>query len=512
MSYANESFFVNLCLVFWRWLIRACRDSAVGRGIDRFCGWLGDKWSRSAIVRFFYDEGSLSRSWDDSRVCRLLEWALNLPLRLLRWIYRLLQRPLEGSFFAGLAFEVGSEAAVAAAWLIALVISIPNEYWNNAYSLLMGVFVLMLVYLSGMNTTKGTMSLRAVGPGAVFFAAATVLSVPLARYFAMSARYLPYYVSCMLIVVALVNACREGKQLLRLGGGLALGTLVAGGYGVYQSVVIGVGVNASFTDVTVNADMPGRVYSFYENPNALAMLLLMTLPVIVALFFSSRHWWMRLAAAGVFCVGAVCIVMTYGRASWIGLAVAAVVYVFLWKRRLLPLFVVAGIAAIPLLPDSVINRILSITNLQDTSTSSRFDLWAAGLRVIEQEPVTGVGLGADAVRQAVRSSQLYQGRASFVHCHNTFLQIWAEMGLLGLVPFFGAILGTMKAAARAVHTSSDLAARHIAIGGISAILGSMVCGLADYLWTYPRVMFVFWFVFGLTLAAIKVCKMEQDHV
>ena len=46
----------------------------------------------------------------------------------------------------------------------------------------------------------------------------------------------------------------------------------------------------------------------------------------------------------------------------------------------------------------------------------------------------------------------------------------------------------------------------------AAILGAMVCGLADYLWTYPRIMFLFWFVFGLTLAAIKVCKTELERV
>ena len=123
-----------------------------------------------------------------------------------------------------------------------------------------------------------------------------------------------------------------------------------------------------------------------------------------------------------------------------------------------------------------------------------------------------MGLGADAVRRMVKLTQLYQGRASFVHCHNVYLQIWAEMGLLGLVSFLGAMLGMMKSAARAVRRSPNTPARHMAIGGTAAILGAMVCGLADYLWTYPRIMFLFWFVFGLTLAAIKVCKTELDRV
>ena len=148
-------------------------------------------------------------------------------------------------------------------------------------------------------------------------------------------------------------------------------------------------------------------------------------------------------------------------------------------------------------------------NLNDTSTSSRFPQYEAIFRLLCNEPVTGAGLGADAVRQAVRMQSLYQGTAPFVHAHNTLLQIWAENGLVGMLSFLGSVIWTVKGTARSIKTCSDNAARHMAIGGTAALLGAMVNGLADYLWTYPRIMFVFWFVFGLTLAAIKVCKAES---
>ena len=38
-----------------------------------------------------------------------------------------------------------------------------------------------------------------------------------------------------------------------------------------------------------------------------------------------------------------------------------------------------------------------------------------------------------------------------------------------------------------------------------AACGILVDCLADYLWNYPRVMCIFWFVFALTIAGIKVC-------
>ena len=42
------------------------------------------------------------------------------------------------------------------------------------------------------------------------------------------------------------------------------------------------------------------------------------------------------------------------------------------------------------------------------------------------------------------------------------------------------------------------------------LLHTRRCGLADYLWNYPRVMCIFWFVFALTIAGIKVCRRETE--
>ena len=508
MSYLESSFLWHLLTRFWAWLSGTYQASALSRILGRFYRWLGDKWERSFFVHLFYDEGRISVSWPDSLLCRGADWVLNLPMRLLQAIYKLLRRPFDDSFFATLAFEIGKEAFLAAGWFMALILCIPYQYWNNGYSVLLFAFVLVLIFLGGMNDRAVRLSVRDFGPYLLFFFFAAVVSVPLSDYPDLSGRYLVYYFACFLVVLTLVNAVRNSAQLLRLAGGFALGLFVSSLYGLYQWLVIGVEVNPTFVDTNVNADMPGRVYSYFENPNAFGELLMLGLPIVVALIFVSRRWYWKAAACVVFCAGAVCIGVTYSRASWVGLAVAAFIYVFLWNRKLIPLGIAACIVAVPLLPDSIFNRILTITNTKDTSISSRIPQYEAVINLLQHQPITGAGLGADAVRQSVRLQAFYQGTSPFVHAHNTLLQIWAETGLLGVGSFVASVLWTMKSSARAVKHTSDQAARHLAIGGISAILGAMVCGLADYLWTYPRIMFVFWFVFGLTLAAIKVCRQE----
>ena len=178
----------------------------------------------------------------------------------------------------------------------------------------------------------------------------------------------------------------------------------------------------------------------------------------------------------------------------LGLALAAVVFVILWNSKLIPLGIVVALLGLALLPDTVFHRILTIFNTSDTSTSSRFPLYRAAAAFLQQRPVLGAGLGADAVRQSISDLNLFHGKDHFVHCHNIYLQVWCETGLVGLISFVGGILWTVKQGAKAVfHKQCDLVVRMAVIGGVSALLGGLLCGMADYLWNYPRVMLIFWF-------------------
>ena len=92
-------------------------------------------------------------------------------------------------------------------------------------------------------------------------------------------------------------------------------------------------------DLKVNAGMPGRVFSIFDNPNTFAQVLLLLLPLVLALFLTAKHWQWKAICAGIFCVGGMAMAMTYSRASWVGLAVAMAVFVFLWKPKLIPAFI-----------------------------------------------------------------------------------------------------------------------------------------------------------------------------
>lgn len=506
MTLLRESLLCRLCLLLWG----AWKDSGLSRLLRRAEDWCGRQIAESRVLRPLCREGALARAWPESLLCGLLSFLADLPARLLRGLYGLLRPTLEDSFFARLAFALGDETAVAQSWLILLLWMIPYDYWNNAYTMAAFVFLLLLFHAGAMHRRDWRLDVKGIGFYPLVVLGSMVLAVVFSHVRVLSTRFLAYHISAALCVLVTVSAVRQIRDLKRVAAGAGVCVLASSLYGVLQRLQ-GIEVNASYVDLSLNEGMPGRVFSFYENPNTFAEVLLLLLPLVLALAISGRRPLWRLAWGAVFAVGSVAMVMTYSRATWVGFACALVVMVFLWRPRLLPLFVVLCVLAAPLLPSTVWNRIMTIGNLSDSSTASRFPLYDAALRVIRRSPVSGAGLGTAAVQSYIRRYNLYRGVAPFVHAHNFYLEVWIEAGLLGAASFVAAMLWNIKRAAHTVRHCGDSAARTITCGAAAALCGSMVCGLADYLWNYPRVMCIFWFVFAVALSGVKLCLNPEEE-
>lgn len=504
MNYVRESYVYRICMI----LVSLYYESVTHRVLAAAGSWCIRQIDESRVLAVLCREGAISRSWESSLLCKWLTIAVNFPIRCLQWLYEKLQKEFDTSFFAGIGFRMGDEAAIAESWLILLLWIIPYQQWNNGYTLIAFVLLLGLFCIRAMRNRKERLDVPAVGIYTVAFFACICIAVPLSVYPELSGRFLRYHLSAALCVLVTVSVVRHIGDLKRIAAGAVAAMAVSSLYAVYQRIM-GVDIKNAYVDKTLNPDMPGRVDAFFDNPNSYAVLLLLLIPIGVALFLEAKYWIARILAAAATVLGVMALVMTYSRAAWVGFACAAVVFLFLWRPKLLPLFAVVCVLCIPFLPASVWDRILSIVNFSDSSTSSRFPLYEAALRAIASSPVTGVGLGTAAPQRYIADNVLYFGDHMYVHAHNLYLQVWLETGAMGFVTFCGSVLWNIKTAARQVRHGKPSSARTITAAAAAALCGYLVTGLADYPWSYPRIMTVFWFVFAVTVAGIKVCRAEQ---
>lgn len=111
----------------------------------------------------------------------------------------------------------------------------------------------------------------------------------------LSFHYLFFHLTAALCVLVTVSAVEKPEHLMRLAGCVVAAMVVISLVGIQQGIE-GVPVNASYTDMFANQGMPGRVYSWYENPNTFAQVLVMLMPLALALMVGSRTGWGKLGA------------------------------------------------------------------------------------------------------------------------------------------------------------------------------------------------------------------------
>ncbi len=459
----------------------------------------------SVILAFLGREGAMDKSWEQSRSYKVWDFIVNLIPNVFKAVYKAGGRLFsESLILSGLGF-LGDKLYILLGLFFAVMIVAPHGVWNNAYAF---IGMMLMLFLFAFLSARSGKKLRAdkTGPFLPIFLAVAAYSFISSIDVSQSVRFMLFYVTAALTVILVVSSADTEKRLTILITAVLAAVTIAGLYGCYQRV-IGVEVVENQVDLTLdlNKDMPGRVYSSFDNPNNFAELLVLTIPFFIAMFLNAKTGKGKLLSIIGVLPAILAIGMTYSRSSWIGLVLAILVFVAFKNWRVLPIVIILGLLAIPILPQSILNRILTIGNLKDSSTSYRFLIFALFFDMLRDVWVKGIGLGSDVVFIAVESyKQLVNGHYP-VHAHNNYIQIVAEMGVLGLISYLALIFNTLKRGIKsAAGRYLPKTMKNFVIAGISSMVGILVIGIVEYTWFYPRVMFVFWLVFAFTVAAFRM--------
>jgi len=109
---------------------------------------------------------------------------------------------------------------------------------------------------------------------------------------------------------------------------------------------------------------------------------------------------------------------------------------------------------------------------------SRWAIWQDTLRLIQQHPWLGTGLGTFPVAYpAVQTVHLNR----FVnHAHNDYLEVASEIGVFGAVILFGSVLYIFVALVRRVGRNHDSISRATGIGAAGALAAILCHSLTDF--------------------------------
>ncbi len=507
MSIAQNSFTLRFALALWALFKQAGRCSATARALNALEAWFRRQAAGSAICTFVWREGAVPKAWPQSVSCGLFTGILNIPCAAVKWIYQAGRRVWDASVSFRLVSALGGASFFFVGLFMLFMLAAPHTVWNNIYGFAAAAGLLCLFVLGSAARPKRRLELDRLGPYMVFYMAFLCIALAGSLSTRLSMRFFFFHLTGFLLVLVLVSAVRKYEQLQLTVALAVTGISIAALYGCYQGYV-GVEVVASQQDMVVNAGMPGRVYSFFDNPNNFAEQLVMLLPLDIALFLNT-HWRGKLLSLLSVGLGAAAIGFTYSRSGWIGLAVGLAVFLALLDWRYVPVLILLALAAAPLLPETIYNRILTIGNSKDSSTQYRFDIYSTTANLMRDHWLRGVGLGSNVMQQVFQTYPTIFDGSYPLHSHNNYLQMWGETGIWGIAAFLALLAYQLKIGVKSVFAAADRRLRRLLSAAVGGFCGILVIGLAEYTWYYPRNMFTWWFLFGVIAACIKLVRLER---
>ena len=312
------------------------------------------------------------------------------------------------------------------------------------------------------------------------------------NYYHLMGRYI-------LLYYLVINNINSLPQVQRLVWSVMVSALLVACYGFYQ-YVHGVDIsNFQWVDGEQFPDLKVRIFSTLQNPNLLAGFLVVVMSLAVGQGLYDERIADKILMFMLITVLGICLVLTYSRGAWLSIVVVAAICGRFYNRKVLWLFVIIPVVAF-FCHDAVMERILSIFNPTDTSSTLRIALWESTIAMILDNPLFGIGWGAYWLVYPEYDFFLNNPAARIVHAHNMYLHIAAEIGIPGLLVFLAVIYGHTKKAIDILRQTNNRWVAGLMLGIMSAVLGLAVNGFTDYIMFNVQLSMLFWLLNAVIIA------------
>jgi putative inorganic carbon (hco3(-)) transporter len=171
-----------------------------------------------------------------------------------------------------------------------------------------------------------------------------------------------------------------------------------------------------------------RGIGLFDNPNDLAYSVVLVIPFSIGLFLRSSNPITKTFILTIIANAAFCIYLTNSRGGYLAAIVCLITWLYFWvnSRDLRRVTFFLGIICV------VIAFCIQTKGYrEDKSSMGRVEAWAAGMDMLKEHPLIGVGKG-----QFLE----YHNRDS----HSSYVRAGAELGVVGLFAFIGILYSSFR--------------------------------------------------------------------
>ncbi len=280
-----------------------------------------------------------------------------------------------------------------------------------------------------------------------------------------SVKELYAYLNCLLLFLIVISLDKKNKPRIIfciVTAGLLISLLAIYQYFYSFRHTLNYMAKEKIQDIfALDYIMQKRAFFPFVTPNTLAEYLAMILMLVLG------FWHKILLGALVFFA----ILLTKSIGALFSIFLILLVYLFLKKLTNKKYFLITtGFLFVVLI--IIVARITTQKEQFQPifSLAMRLNYWGETLKIITQYPLTGIGLG---------NFNLPDSR----YAHNSYLQIWAEMGILSLISFTWLVISVFR------HSLKNPALQ-------AAVCVFLVNNLVNFGFFLPEVSLIWWVILG----------------
>lgn len=217
--------------------------------------------------------------------------------------------------------------------------------------------------------------------------------------------------------------------------------------------------------------------SFIADNNALAMALIMMLPLARYLQLQTESLLIRWGLYGLMTLTAFSIIGSQSRGAFLGASAMAVFLVWKSRQRLvIGLLTVAFLAVgAAFVPQSWVDRMKTIeTYEQDGSALSRLEVWGFALKIVKERPIVGGGFRVSyddkIYLKYVPDARTGRGR----NYHSVYFEILGELGWVGLGIYLALLAAVWRQGSRIIALTKGKETLHWANDLVRMVQVSLV--------------------------------------
>jgi probable O-glycosylation ligase (exosortase A-associated) len=252
------------------------------------------------------------------------------------------------------------------------------------------------------------------------------------------------------------------------------------------------------------ARIVGHEGALTKNPNDLALILNLILPLTLALVFITRRAAFRLVLLGAVGLEAVAVIITFSRAGFLSLASILAAYFWVIRRRPERGWAYGGlillVACLPFLPGEYLTRLSTITNIEADATGSaqhRYAQQIAAVNYVLKHPIVGAGIGMNVLA-------MHEELGDWLFIHNVFLQYAADLGLPGLILFVMLLAASIRSARSVQRRTAEVPEHRDLFFLATGIQMSLLAFTVSAFFSPVAYYFQFYYFAGLAVAVHAV--------